>query len=163
VYNKLVLSPEDFLHRALAHCLFDPLRFYCCRQRRQYKLLRDGKQTTLTPERLEMLNHLGFIWDSHQVTWSEKFQSLLEYKKENGNCNVPSNNSKHKKLATWIKCQRRQYKLYLESRASSMTADRISELNTIGFNWEIRRVGASRMSRTPSKEHNVNSSTPAEV
>jgi hypothetical protein len=125
--------------------------------------MQEGKPTTLTPERLEMLNHLGFIWDSHQVTWSEKFQSLLQYKKENGNCNVPSNNSEHKKLATWIKCQRRQYKLYLEKRGSSMTPDRISQLNAIGFNWEIRRVCASRKSTALSKKHNVRSSTATKI
>lgn len=31
-------------------------------QRRQYKLLHDGKPTNMTPERIEKLNLIGFVW-----------------------------------------------------------------------------------------------------
>jgi hypothetical protein len=88
---------------------------------------------------LEILDNVGFIWDSHEVNWREKYQMLVEYKEANGDCNVPSNH-KDKKLATWVKCQRRQHKLYIDKRSSSMTPDRIADLDKIGFNWEIRHV-----------------------
>eukprot|EP00539_Tryblionella_compressa_P007264 CAMPEP_0178774210 /NCGR_PEP_ID=MMETSP0744-20121128/23529_1 /TAXON_ID=913974 /ORGANISM="Nitzschia punctata, Strain CCMP561" /LENGTH=430 /DNA_ID=CAMNT_0020431089 /DNA_START=210 /DNA_END=1504 /DNA_ORIENTATION=- len=136
----------------------------CFRQRRQYKLLQEGKQATLTPERLDILNSLGFIWDSHEVNWREKFDSLLEYKKQKGNCNVPSNHA-DKKLATWVKCQRRQYKLYCDGRSSSMTKERIDELNKVGFLWEIRNVsptkGSSSSKKAEEKEQALLSSTTA--
>jgi Helicase associated domain len=102
-----------------------------------------GKPSTLTPERLDLLSSLGFVWDSHEVNWSEKFDALLAFKRAKGDCNVPSN-FEDKKLATWVKCQRRQYKLYCDKRASSMTAERIDELNKIGFLWEIRIVTARK-------------------
>lgn len=94
-----------------------------------------------------MLNNLGFIWDSHDVNWREKYQSLVSYKETHGDCNVPSN-YKDKKLATWVKCQRRQHKLYIDKRASSMTPERIVDLNKIGFLWEIRQVVAKTETST---------------
>ena len=108
------------------------------RQRRQYKLMKERSQaSTMTPERLNLLNDLGFIWDSHNVNWNEKWHALMQFKKQYGNANVPSNYA-DKKLATWVKCQRRQYKLYTDGKASAMSADRIRQLEQIGFEWEIR-------------------------
>jgi hypothetical protein len=121
----------------LSLCMFD--YYIDIRQRRQYKLLEEGKATTLTPDRLELLNSLGFVWDSHEVNWSEKFGALLAFKRDNGDCNVPSN-FVDKKLATWVKCQRRQYKLHFAQRGSSMTEARIAALNKIDFLWEIRHA-----------------------
>ena len=107
------------------------------RQRRQYKLRQDNRQSTMTTERLDMLNSVGFVWDSHDVNWREKLDSLVAFRRENGHCNVPSN-FRNKKLATWVKCQRRQYKLYWDGKPSAMTPDRILELEKVGFEWEIR-------------------------
>jgi len=107
------------------------------RQRRQYKLRQDNRQSTMTSERLEMLDSVGFVWDSHDVNWREKLDSLVAFRQEHGHCNVPSN-YRNKKLATWVKCQRRQYKLYWDGKPSAMTPDRILELEKVGFEWEIR-------------------------
>lgn len=89
---------------------------------------------------MELLNTIGFVWDSHEVSWREKFAALMRYQRVNGDCNVSSANCEDKKLATWVKCQRRQYKLYCDKRGSSMTNERIEELNKIGFSWEIRTL-----------------------
>ena len=86
-----------------------------------------------------MLNSLGMVWDSHDLNWREKYQMLVIYKDKYGDCNVPSNH-KDKKLSTWVKCQRRQHKLYVDKRSSSMTPERIADLEAIGFSWEIRHV-----------------------
>lgn len=91
----------------------------------------------MTAERLDLLSGVGFIWDSHDVNWREKLDTLTKYRAEFGNCNVPSN-FRDKKLATWVKCQRRQYKLHWAQRPSAMTRDRIRELESVGFEWEIR-------------------------
>ena len=77
------------------------------RQRYQYKLMIDGHQSTMTEERVKLLEDIGFIWDSHAATWEERLNELREYKRINGDCNVPSSYEKNPKLATWIKCQRR--------------------------------------------------------
>jgi hypothetical protein len=97
----------------------------------------DNRQSTMTTERLDLLTAVGFIWDSHDANWREKLESLAVFRREYGNCNVPSSYS-DKKLATWIKCQRRQYKLYWDGKPSAMSPERILELEKVGFEWEIR-------------------------
>ena len=113
------------------------------RQRRQYKLLQENQVSTMTLERINLLEDLGFIWDSHGVNWREKFSSLLAYKSKIGHCDVPSNHD-DRKLATWVKCQRRQYKLHKDGRPSSMTPKRIRELEEIGFRWGVRVLHGTR-------------------
>lgn len=109
------------------------------RQRRQYKLRMEGnKNSTMTEERIKILNDIGFVWDSHEVIWNERFSQLLAYKQKCGHCRVPSYCKECPQLASWVKCQRRQYKLYWEEgKGSSMNLDRIKLLNSIGFIWEV--------------------------
>jgi len=109
------------------------------RQRRQYKLcLEKCPQSTMTPERVEILNKEGFVWDSHEITWMKKFYDLLDYRKVHGHCRVPSCSKEHPQLATWVKCQRRQYRLKREGKSSAMTTQRIKLLDDVGFSWEVR-------------------------
>lgn len=109
------------------------------RQRRQYKLRLEGnKNSTMTPERIDILNEIGFVWDSHEVIWNERFSQLVSFKQKVGHCRVPSYCKDCPQLASWVKCQRRQYKLFWEEgKGSSMTMDRIKLLNSIGFIWEV--------------------------
>lgn len=113
------------------------------RQRRQYKLMLDGKASTMTQDRLDILNNINFIWDSHEAAWQEKLNDLNRFRNEHGNCLVPSNYKHNPQLATWVKCQRRQYKLFWEGRPSAMTSERILQLERVGFEWEIRSSNTS--------------------
>ena len=72
------------------------------RQRFQYKQALQNKRTTITQERKQLLDDLDFVWDSHQVAWQEKFQSLLAFKEEHGHADVPSNHDDNK-LSIWVK------------------------------------------------------------
>jgi hypothetical protein len=108
------------------------------RQRYQYKLKNEGKQSTMTDERVIALENNGFIWDSHRAAWQERWNELCDYKKDNRHCNVPSNFPSNPQLATWVKCQRRQYKLYWDGKTSNMTLGRITELEKLDFEWELR-------------------------
>ncbi|KAG7362045.1 helicase domain protein [Nitzschia inconspicua] len=108
------------------------------RQRYQYKLMIDGKQSTMTEERVKLLQDVGFVWDSHSSTWEERLNELREYARIHGDCNVPSSYAENPKLATWIKCQRRQYKLLQEGRTSNMTLERMTELQRVGFCWRVQ-------------------------
>lgn len=163
-YTELIAFHKEHGHAAVPHTYpkNPQLARWVKRQRRQYKLREAGRPSTMTAERLELLNSIGFIWDSHDVNWKEKLNALEIYRKEFGNCNVPSNYKDKKvsynpnqsierfnrlnthlfssltKLATWVKCQRRQYKLYWDGKPSAMTTERIGELEKVGFEWEIR-------------------------
>jgi len=149
-YNELLQFLKDHGHAAVPHTYpANPqLARWVKRQRRQYKLKKNGKPSTMTTERLEMLTAVGFIWDSHDVNWREKLHVLTQFRAENGHCNVPSN-YQDKKLATWVKCQRRQYKLYWAKKPSAMSPERIRGLEGIGFEWEIRATTQRKLAAKP--------------
>jgi hypothetical protein len=149
-YKELLSFHQLHGHAAVPHTYpANPqLARWVKRQRRQFKLRKDKRQSTMTTERLDLLTNVGFVWDSHDVNWREKLDGLEAYRREYGNCNVPSN-FRDKKLATWVKCQRRQYKLYWDGKPSAMSPERILELEKVGFEWEIR----STVQRPPNNGH----------
>eukprot|EP00934_Nitzschia_sp_Nitz4_P005095 Nitzschia sp. Nitz4//scaffold145_size56662//7061//8339//NITZ4_006552-RA/size56662-snap-gene-0.85-mRNA-1//1//CDS//3329536562//5085//frame0 len=110
------------------------------RQRYQYKLKLEGKRSTLSDDRVHLLNTIGFIWNSHDVVWDERWHELLAFQRQHGHCVVPSNYEPNPQLAVWVKRQRRQYKFYQEKASSSMTPERIDKLNQIGFAWDCRKA-----------------------
>lgn len=109
------------------------------RQRYQYKLFQENKPSTMTDERVAALEALGFVWDSHSALWEERYNELKEFVRMAGHANVPSIHPPNPKLAIWVKCQRRQYKLLLAGEASNITQARVDLLNQLNFVWEIRR------------------------
>jgi hypothetical protein len=138
-YKELLVFHKEHAHSAVPHTYpkNPQLARWVKRQRRQYKLRKDNRASTMTSERLDLLNSVGFVWDSHDVNWREKLDGLEAFRIGHRHCNVPSNFA-DKKLATWVKCQRRQYKLYWDGKPSAMSPERILELEKVGFEWEIR-------------------------
>ena len=62
-------------------------------QRRQLKAKLDGRPSMMTDERKEKLDALGFLWKVRErADWNDRYEQLLEYKKENGHCVVPQVN-----------------------------------------------------------------------
>ena len=52
-------------------------------QRRQCKARLEGKPSTMTAERMAKLDQLGFVWQFRdRMDWNERYEKLLEYKKE---------------------------------------------------------------------------------
>jgi hypothetical protein len=79
-----------------------PLGRFVARSRAWYK----AKEKNLTPSRLKRLEAIDFSWDAKadpdfwriqndtqesNIVWDERFQELLDYKKEYGDCLVPKN------------------------------------------------------------------------
>lgn len=108
------------------------------RQRYQYKLKHLGRHSTLTDARQQELEAMGFCWDSHKAAWDEKFQALQQYHAQHGNCRVPPSFRQDPSLAIWVKCQRRQWKLFRKGHRSTITQERIDELDQLGFEWNPR-------------------------
>lgn len=134
------------------HCLVPhtykenlPLARWVKRQRYQYKLMIEGKSSTMTPDRVHALENIGFVWDSQGAAWGDRLNELREFALTYKHCNVPSNFSENPQLATWVKCQRRQYKLYMEGKPSNMTPQRIRHLEVLGFEWELRTYKKTRI------------------
>jgi Helicase associated domain len=139
----------DF-HKRYGHCLvpnvtpdgisYQSLSQWVRRQRHQYKRKRLGNHSPLTDDRVRALSKLRFVWDSHGAAWDEKYQDLLTFKESRGHCNVPTEFPENQGLSIWVKCQRRQYKLYLTGKKNNICMSRISKLNDIGFIWNPRNL-----------------------
>lgn len=113
------------------------------RQRYQYNLRRQGKKSSITHDRIRMLEKIGFVWDSHEAAWVERLKELEMFKAVNGTCSVPATYKRNPKLATWVKCQRRQYRLFCEGKPANISSERILDLESIGFEWEVRQSAPS--------------------
>ena len=84
----------------------------------------------LTVDRKYQLNSIGFVWNSLDARWTEKFDRLVAYKKKFESTCVPR--SYNLQLATWVYHQR----LYYHNETNpEFTTYRIQQLNSIGFIW----------------------------
>lgn len=135
---------KDFVDK-FGHCIiphdFPPnqnLARWAKRQRYQYKLFmnKSGK-SSMTTQRIEALEKLDFCWDVHKALWSCRYEELKNYVAEYGNANVPTGFKKNKQLATWVKCQRRQYKLREAGHPANIDETRIGLLERVGFQWDL--------------------------
>jgi hypothetical protein len=115
------------------------------KQRANYNLYRDGKKSHMTALRIQELESLGFEWNCLDVVREDRMSDLAEYRKIYGHCNVPYNYSENAKLAIWVNKQRGNYKLYRDGKKSHMTALRVQELESLGFEWNC--LGAAREDR----------------
>jgi hypothetical protein len=108
------------------------------RQRYQYKLRAESQHSNLTSEREEALEKVGFVWNPQGSTWEERLNELAQYVTDNGHSNVPKNYLANPSLAVWVKCQRRQFKLFTKGVQSAMTKERTMKLKEIGFIFNPR-------------------------
>jgi hypothetical protein len=100
--------------------------------------MKEGKSSTIIAERVKALEEIGFVWDSQGATWGERLEELKEFRSIYLHCNVPSNFRENSQLAIWVKCQRRQYRLLMEGKASNMTPRRLRDLEAVGAEWQLR-------------------------
>ena len=63
-------------------------------------------------------------------TWEERINELVVYKEKKGNCNVPRSQGV---LGNWVHDQRQFYK------NGKLSQERITQLESIGFNWGTRK------------------------
>ncbi|EJK45323.1 hypothetical protein THAOC_36066 [Thalassiosira oceanica] len=98
-----------------------PLGDWVNRQRQRYKR---GK---LSRERLDLLESIGFVWEPLDEAWMARFDELVDFKNEHGDCNVPDSQGP---LGAWVNYQRQCYK------EGKMSQERIQFLESIGFVWD---------------------------
>ena len=79
---------------------------------------------------------------------------FTEYKETYGDCVVPQRYQSDPQLGTWVHTQRRQYKLMKEGKKSSMTEDKIRDLDAMGFEWEAAQAWRPRTRRAVDMPHN---------
>lgn len=113
---------------------------WVCEQRKQFKLLKDGKKTNITQERIDMLDEIGFAWNAQQAAWDSHFYDLRNFRETHGHCLVPEQFKEFPKLYVWIKEQRRHYSLWKQGKPSHMTEQRYQALESIDFCWDHREA-----------------------
>ncbi|KAL7459991.1 hypothetical protein ACHAXS_000462, partial [Conticribra weissflogii] len=68
--------------------------------------------------------------------WMNKYNELLQYRRDNGDCRVPLRYSENPPLGRWVSSQRRDYKVWEKNKNStSLTEAKVNLLNSIGFIW----------------------------
>jgi hypothetical protein len=146
-YNELCEFRQQEGHCLVPHPYEDNLSLarWVKRQRYQCKLKLEGKASTMTDKRILSLESIDFVWDTQGAAWYERLNDLKTFAVLVKHCNVPSNYP-DKQLATWVKCQRRQFKLLNEGKPSNITLQRVQELEDIGFEWVLRNYKKPRSS-----------------
>lgn len=92
----------------------------------------------LYPERIRLLDELGFVWDFQnqkgQETWMKWYRELESYVREHGNPHVRRTHS-NTKLASWVWIQR-QRRQGTHERQGSLTPEQVALLDKLNFRWE---------------------------
>jgi hypothetical protein len=90
------------------------------------------KAGTLSENRIQRLNDLGFMWDTLDALWEKRFSELEEFRAIYTHSNVPQRWQENPQLATWVSEQRTRRK------QDSLSQERIQRLNETGFLWNPR-------------------------
>mmetsp|Transcript_49 Transcript_49/g.68 ORF Transcript_49/g.68 Transcript_49/m.68 type:complete len:266 (-) Transcript_49:32-829(-) len=116
--------------------------------RSHFQFLQKGKKSSLiTAERLNQLRELDFDFapknKSHTKyyidRWVHHLQELRQFKHRNGHCRVPQRYKENKKLGGWVLYVRHQYRKHQSGHSSTMTKERIQQLEKLGFDFEPRK------------------------
>ena len=57
--------------------------------RKEWKLKIYAKSSSMTNDRIHLLDTLGFAWNSHDEIWNNSYLEMSAYNKEKGNVHVP--------------------------------------------------------------------------
>jgi Helicase associated domain len=88
------------------------------------------KRDTMSAERKQRFDAIGFAWDPRESAWEEGFAALTKFKAREGHCRVPDDHVEGTyTLGTWVGVQRNR-------RKDTMSAERKQRLNAIGFVWD---------------------------
>jgi hypothetical protein len=132
---------------------------FVSRQRLDHRKHQEGVKTSMTEERVKILTDLGFTfsdgnkpWDQTRKqipkSWEERFQELLDFKEMFGHCIVPQHCQHNPGLGGWVKEQRKNYKLMVDGKKSSMAAERALKLANVGFVFSVlERTKKQKLSR----------------
>eukprot|EP00529_Nitzschia_sp_RCC80_P019716 CAMPEP_0113458008 /NCGR_PEP_ID=MMETSP0014_2-20120614/9699_1 /TAXON_ID=2857 /ORGANISM="Nitzschia sp." /LENGTH=430 /DNA_ID=CAMNT_0000349515 /DNA_START=80 /DNA_END=1369 /DNA_ORIENTATION=+ /assembly_acc=CAM_ASM_000159 len=81
------------------------------RQRQQRKLKAQKRHFNITDEREELLDGIGFCWNSRDAAWDERYASLVWYYKTHGHVRVSRLHDPS--LNVWLKRQRHSCRVFL--------------------------------------------------
>jgi hypothetical protein len=84
---------------------------------------------TISIDRINRLESIGFVWDPLDTRWMEMYQKLMGYKKQYKSTKVPQQYIEDPQLGLWSHTQRASY------RNNKLSDKRTELLNSINFVW----------------------------
>ena len=115
------------------------------RTRSQYKLFHQQTShnqhtgSTLTKERVELLNRLDFQTNLRAVSWQQQYDKLVAFHETHGHIRVTVRDDPS--LCTWIKRQRKHYRDFCVNGGEGfMTAERIQKLLAVDPAFVVNKV-----------------------
>jgi len=121
------------------------LGYWVNEQRFQYRKLINNKPSYMNESKIAHLNALGFVWTLRESKkpWEDWLDELQKYKSIHGHLDVPLKYDRNPGLGAFVNNQRSEYRKLKKGEISSMTEDKIRDLEAMGFKWSVRD------SRTP--------------
>lgn len=96
---------------------------------------------TLKAYRLRRMDEMGFPWKPVDYRWEEKCVLLSKYKTRFGHTLVPVRWSEDMSLGRWVAHQRELF------RAGHLPEERREFLNSMGFQWGVRKEKVPKQTR----------------
>ena len=112
------------------------LASWVAEQRKQYKLNLDGRASSITDDRVQLLNQIHFAWNAQESAWARHLGHLQRFRAQHGHCHVPMDDPHYPKLGLWVKEQRRHYTLLKQGKRTHMTDQRAQQLEEMDFCWD---------------------------
>jgi hypothetical protein len=138
-FNRLISDPSARKQRKMQMWLA-----------RQQRIAASGR---LEPTRKHRLSEHGIDVDllhrtnrgkqqpskASEQKWMEKYNVLVKYRKNHGDCKVPNRFKDDPPLGNWVFNQRKRYHEVTADGLPNLEESRIKRLERIGFVWEINR------------------------
>ena len=148
MYQKLL----DQRNRT-GHCRVDfnsdyELEYFVRDQRREYGRWRTGLPSILTVDRIESFERIGFEWaknrhkirKSHETRWNEMIEDLTAYRQKYGHTEIPQEYDENPQLGRWVMNQRTFYRMNQIGIYTTLSKDRIEQLDQLDFIWDVREM-----------------------
>jgi hypothetical protein len=157
-YNELRAYKDKYGHFRVSSKHHRDLALWLERQRKSY-LLRQKVAATgiaergsiLTDDRLHKLIAIGVSLKNPTPTFEERLQQMIRYKAEHQGCTkVPVSFRQMDNLGRWVTSIKTKY------YDGKYPADRIAQLNAIGFCWDRRHVQSNWTSTKSTKTNTTN-------
>jgi hypothetical protein len=149
-WDKMYRKLSDH-RRETGNCRIDltadyELKYFVRDQRREYLRWRSGLPSILTEDRIDSLERIGFEWvkssdttrKSHETRWNEMVEELRLYRKQHGHTKIPQEYEVNPQLGRWVMNQRTFYRMNQLGIYTTLSDDRIAQLEELGFEWSVR-------------------------
>ena len=107
-WNNKLIEPTDYKRKfkhtnvPTRYTQNKPLGTRVSNQRREYKHINEGKTSSLTNERIESMNKLGFVLQIRGLSWEERRQQLVDFYNLFNHTNVQQKYTQNKQLGCWV-------------------------------------------------------------